>query len=148
MRYRLTILTNEKYAGNIVFNRRSFKLKQRVVDNPPEAWIRKNNALEPIVPPERFARAQKIIAKRRYRLTDQEALERLSALWRRKGHLSNDIVTTAKSVPDTSTYIRRFGSLTMAYDLIGFRPQPRYMWAAAETKIRTIIDGPSPKWSL
>jgi hypothetical protein len=29
----------------------------------------------------------------------------------------------------------------MAYDLIGFRPQPRYMWAAAETKIRTTIDG-------
>ena len=134
------ILTNEIYVGNIVFNRRSFKLKEQVVENPPHMWVRRNNALEPIIDAELFAKAQKIIEKRRYRLTDQEVLDRLSTLRRRKGRLSNDIIIAAKNVPDTSTYIRRFGSLTTAYDLIGFRPKPRYLWAAAETRMRTIID--------
>jgi len=134
------ILTNEKYIGNIIFNRRSFKLKERVVDNPPDMWVRRNDALEPIIATEVFAKAQKIIAKRRYRLTDQEALDRLSALWRKKGHLSNDIIIAARNVPDTSTYIKRFGSLIAAYRLIGFRPKPRYLWAETETKMRAIID--------
>ncbi len=34
-----TVLTNEKYIGNNVFNRSSFKLKKLHVDNPPEMWI-------------------------------------------------------------------------------------------------------------
>lgn len=134
------ILTNEKYVGNIVFNRRSFKLKERVIDNPPEMWIRRNNVLEPVIAAEIFAKAQKLIEKRRYRLTDQEALDRVSALWRRKGHLSNDAIIAARNVPDTSTYIRRFGSLTKAYRQIGFRPKSRYLWAETEARMRAIID--------
>ena len=39
-----TVLTNEKYIGNNVFNRSSFKLKKLHVDNPPEMWIRKEGA--------------------------------------------------------------------------------------------------------
>jgi hypothetical protein len=34
------ILTNEKYIGNNVDNRRSFKLKRKRVANGPEMWIR------------------------------------------------------------------------------------------------------------
>ena len=34
------VLTNEKYIGNNVYNRHSFKLKKKHVDNPPEMWIR------------------------------------------------------------------------------------------------------------
>lgn len=34
------VLTNEKYIGNNVFNKVSFKLKQRRVVNPREMWIR------------------------------------------------------------------------------------------------------------
>jgi len=135
------ILTNEIYVGNIVFNRTSFKLKQKSVVNPPEMWVRRDNALEAIIAPKIFARAQKLIAKRRQRMSDQEALAKLSALWRKRGHLSNDIIIAAKTVPDTSTYIKRFGSLTEAYRLIGFRPKPRYCWAAIEARIEGIVDG-------
>jgi DNA invertase Pin-like site-specific DNA recombinase len=134
------ILTNEKYVGNIVFNRRSFKLKQRVVDNPPEMWVRRNNALEPIIAAEVFAKAQEIIENRRYRLTDQEVLDRLSALWKRKGHLSSNIIIAARNVPDASTYIKRFGSLTAAYKLIGFQAKPRYRWLETVAKMRVLID--------
>jgi DNA invertase Pin-like site-specific DNA recombinase len=34
------VLTNEKYIGNNVFNRRSFKLKKRRVANTPDMWVR------------------------------------------------------------------------------------------------------------
>ena len=46
------ILTNEKYIGNNVYNRKSFKLKQHRVANPPEAWVRKPGAFAPVVPVE------------------------------------------------------------------------------------------------
>jgi DNA invertase Pin-like site-specific DNA recombinase len=133
------VLTCEAYIGNIVFNRTSFKLKQKAVINPPEMWIRRTNALDAIIAPKLFAKAQEIIARRRQRLTDQEVLDRLSALWRKKGHLSHKIIIATDDVPDTSTYIKRFGSLAAAYKLIGFQPKPRYRWAETRARIRSIV---------
>jgi len=43
------ILTNEKYIGNNVYNRISFKLKKKRVINPPDMWIRGDSAFTPIV---------------------------------------------------------------------------------------------------
>ena len=48
------VLTNEKYIGNNVYNKTSFKLKKLRVVNGPDMWIRKDGAFEPIVPPELF----------------------------------------------------------------------------------------------
>jgi DNA invertase Pin-like site-specific DNA recombinase len=133
------ILTSEAYIGNIVFNRTSYKLKQKAVVNPPEMWIRRSNALDAIIAPKIFAKAQEIIARRRRRLTDQEALEQLTVLWRKKGHLSHKIIIATDNVPDTSTYIKRFGSLAAAYKLIGFQPKPRYRWAETKARIHSIV---------
>ena len=66
------VLTNEKYIGNNVYNRRSFKLKKKHVHNPPEMWIRKEGAFEGIVPLETFLAAQEILTERSRRL---EAVE-------------------------------------------------------------------------
>ena len=133
------ILTCEAYIGNIVFNRTSYKLKQKAVVNPPEMWIRRSNALDAIIAPGIFAKAQEILEQRRQRLTDQEVLDRLSALWRKKGHLSHKIIIAADDVPDTSTYIKRFGSLSAAYKLIGFQPKSRYRWAETKARIHSIV---------
>jgi len=38
------ILTNEKYIGNNVYNRVSFKLKRKRVVNSPATWIRADGA--------------------------------------------------------------------------------------------------------
>jgi len=64
-----TVLTNEKYIGNNVFNRSSFKLKKTHVDNPPDMWIRKEGAFDGIVPIEVFMTAQEIITARSQRLS-------------------------------------------------------------------------------
>ena len=68
------VLTNEKYIGNNVFNRRSFKLKQKFVENPPEKWIRVEGAFEGIVAQELFAEAQRIIQERRRKWTVDDML--------------------------------------------------------------------------
>jgi len=58
------VLTNEKYIGNNVYNRHSFKLKKKHVDNPPDMWIRKEGAFDGIVPVATFMAAQEILAER------------------------------------------------------------------------------------
>jgi hypothetical protein len=41
------VLCNEKYIGNNVYNRVSFKLKKRGVANPPAMWVRADQAFAP-----------------------------------------------------------------------------------------------------
>ena len=48
------VLTNEKYVGNNVYNRTSFKLKKKRVANPPDMWIRADGAFPPVVEPALF----------------------------------------------------------------------------------------------
>ena len=43
------VLINEKYIGNNVWNRISFKLKKKRVRNSPDMWIRADGVFEPIV---------------------------------------------------------------------------------------------------
>lgn len=64
------VLTNEKYIGNNVYNRRSFKLKRKRVANGPEMWIRSDGAFEAIVDAKKFHKVQAIIASRNRRFSD------------------------------------------------------------------------------
>ena len=134
------ILSNETYIGNAVFNRTSFKLKQKAVTNPPDMWIRHANAHQAIIAPEIFQKAQKIIAKRRERRSDQELLDLLSALWTGKGHLSSRIMEADEKIPHMSVYVDRFGSLRAAYARIGFEPKRRFQWVGIEAEMTLIID--------
>jgi DNA invertase Pin-like site-specific DNA recombinase len=135
------ILKNEKYIGHNVFNRASFKLQQKHVCNPPDMWVRHDNAFRPIVSRGLFAKVQKRLLELEYRqkVPDQELLDRLKALWRRKGHLSVEIIQGAKDVPKCSVYVTRFGSVMNAYKRIGFVPKPRYHHVATGAKIDNII---------
>ena len=116
-----TVLTNEKYIGNNVFNRSSFKLKKLHVDNPPEMWIRKEGAFEGIVPLEFFLTAQEIITARSVRVSDEELLEHLKRLYADAGQLSGVLIDQNPDMPSAGTYRNRFGSLARAYEMIGYR---------------------------
>ena len=134
------ILTNEKCLGHSVYGRGSVKLGQKRVANPPDKWVRSENAFKGIIAPEIFAEAQKIRSERRHRLSDQEMLDLLSALWRKKGHLSEHIITAAKELPHSSCYSHRFDSLFAAYERIGFKAAPRYNYTGSRAKVETIIN--------
>jgi len=58
------VLTNEKYIGNNVYNRISFKLKMIRIKNPPDLWVRADGVFNSIVEPSLFYQAQGIITER------------------------------------------------------------------------------------
>lgn len=114
------VLTNEKYIGTNVYNRRSFKLKEKRIINPEEEWIKKPEAFEAIVEPRYFYNAQGIIHERNRRWSDEEMIDKLKSLYQRKGWLSGIVIDEADDLPCSQTYSKRFGKLSNAYRLIGY----------------------------
>jgi DNA invertase Pin-like site-specific DNA recombinase len=135
------VLTNEKYVGNNVFNRISFKLKKKRVRNPPELLVRADRAFEPIVDAELFDAARQIIAARNHRFSDAEMLERLATLLKQTGFLSALVIDEREDMPASSAYRSRFGSLLRAYDLIGFSPGRDYRYVETNRFLRTLHPG-------
>lgn len=130
------ILTNEKYVGANVYNRISFKLKKLRVQNPPDMWIRRDGAFDPIVPPDVFYTAQGIIKARARRYTDEELLERLRGLYQNRGFLSGLVIDEAEGMPSSTVYAHRFGSLVRAYQLVGFTPDRDYRFLEINRALR------------
>ncbi|CNI33406.1 resolvase family site-specific recombinase [Yersinia intermedia] len=122
------ILTNEKYIGNSVYNKTSFKLKQQYIKNPEDEWVRFNGAYKPIVSVDKFNLAQEIIASRMAVFTDDELLEKLSVILIKRGRLSGVIIDEEALLPSSSTYRSRFGSLLRVYSLIGYNPRQDYTY--------------------
>jgi DNA invertase Pin-like site-specific DNA recombinase len=135
------VLTNEKYIGNNVFNRQSFKLKKLQVVNPPEMWIRKDGAFEAVVPPEVFYTAQAIFQARATRYTDEDVLERLRALYRDRGTLSGVLIDEAPDLPTSTSVGDRFGGLLRAYELVGFTPERDYQHLQTNRQLRRLYPG-------
>ena len=130
------VLTNEKYIGNNVYNRVSFKLKKKRVTNPPEMWIRRNTAYEPIVAGDLFSRAQAIIRERSKRLSDEELLDHLRNLMEHEGRLSGLLIDEREGLPSSSVYRTRFGSLIRAYQLVGYTPDRDYQFIETNRQLR------------
>jgi len=132
------VLTNEKYIGNNVYNRRSFKLKKKRVLNPPAMWIRHNGAFEGIIAPDLFLRTQQIIQERTHRYTDEELLVHLRQLLEREGALSGLIIDQADGLASSSVYRGRFNSLLRAYSLIGYTPERDYSFIETNRHLRSL----------
>ncbi len=132
------VLTNEKYIGNNIYNRVSFKLKRHRVVNTPDMWIRKEGAFEPVVPPTVFYTAQGIIRARARRYTDDDLIERLRALYKSKGFLSGLIINETEGMPCASVYAHRFGSLIRAYETVGFTPDRDYRYLEVNRFLRRL----------
>lgn len=132
------VLSNEKYVGNNVFNRISFKLKKRRVRNPPDMLVRAAGAFEAIVAPELFIRATTLIAERNRRFSEAEMLDGLKALRDLHGELSALIIDEQDDLPSSSAYRTRFGSLLRAYKLIGYTPQRDYRYVEINRFLREL----------
>lgn len=135
------LLINEKYIGNNVWARTSFKLKQRHVANAPENWVRHDSAFPPIVDKAQFDRAQAIIAARASRLTDEEMLAVLQDILAKNLTLSGLIIDEFEGAPSSSSYRHRFGSLLRAYALVGFTPRNDYRYLEINRRLREAYPG-------
>ena len=130
------VLTNEKYIGNNVFNRVSFKLKQKRVVNSPETWVRAEGVYPSIVTRALFERARAIIDKRSSHYSDEQLLSLLQKLLEEEGSLSGVVIDERSDMPSSSAYRYRFGSLVRAYSLIGYLPERDYRYVEINRSIR------------
>lgn len=130
------VLTNPKYIGANIYNRRSFKLKHKRVSNPVDMWIWRDGAFTPIVEASLFEQARRIIESRHQHLTDDHLLERLRGLLRVHGRLSGLLIDESESMPSSSCYSIRFGSLVRAYTLIGWEPDRDFSYVEINRSIR------------
>ena len=132
------ILTNEKYIGNNIYNRRSYKLKERRTINKPEMWIRADGVFEAIVEPRYFYAAQGIIQARSRKISNDELLERLRSLQEKQGWLSGVMIDEAEDMPSSSVYANRFGGLRRAYALIGYDPGTDFSFVEDNRYLRSL----------
>nr|WP_281353072.1 recombinase family protein [Aureimonas leprariae] len=132
------VLINEKYAGDNVWNRTSFKLKKQHVRNSPETWVRANDAFPAIVERAMAEAAQTIISARSFRLSDDEMLVALRTLLQQEGALSGIVIDEADGLPSSSAYRSRFGSLLRAYKLVGYTPRRDYAYVEVNRALRAM----------
>jgi DNA invertase Pin-like site-specific DNA recombinase len=116
------VLTSEKYIGDSVWARSSFKLQIVRQLNPQESWARFDGAFEPIIGRSLFEQAQKIRAARSAKLTDEQIVARLRAIYRKHGRITARLVKKDRFI-SVAAIRRRFGSLIPAYELAGHRPE-------------------------
>lgn len=131
-----TILTNEKYIGNNIYNRTSSKLKTKTVKNPKEEWVRCNKAYKKVVSIKKFLKAQEIIQARSKNMTNEDLLEYLRLKLKEKGKLSGVIIDEDDFGPSSSIYKSRFGGLIRAYELIEYKPEHDYTYLEINNQLR------------
>jgi DNA invertase Pin-like site-specific DNA recombinase len=132
------VLSNEKYIGNNVYNRTSFKLKKVHVQNPPDMWVRADGAFPAIVSREAFYTARGILQERSRRLSDDDMVARLKVLMLRHTTLSSHLIDSADDLPSSAAYRYRFGSLLQAYRLAGYDPGRDYRYIEINRDLRKL----------
>lgn len=132
------LLSNEKYIGNNIWNRNSFKLKKHYVRNNPDNWVRSEGAFEAIVDAGLFAAAKAIFAAKAQRYSNEEMLDGLRDALKTHGFLSGIVINEACTLPSSGAYQSRFGSLLRAYKLVGFTPDRDYRYIEINKRLRKI----------
>ena len=130
------VLTNEKYIGNNVYHRTSFKLKLKHTVNPQEKWIRGDGKFEGIIESSLFHTAQGIILARSRKLSDDEMLEKLRGVLKQHGRINGILIDEAQDLPSSAAFRHRFGTLVSAYQLIGYDPGIDYSFIEINRKLR------------
>jgi hypothetical protein len=145
-----SILRNEKYIGNYVWNRSSFKLRKTRVRNNPEAWIRADGAFEGIVNHSLFYAAQAIFqarsdftgAGRPRSLSNEQMLDALRRLLKEHGYLSQGLIDQTEGMASYRMYKMRFGGILQAYSQVGYEcKDPRFLRASPHYFDQEILEG-------
>lgn len=116
------ILISDKYVGDNVWGRSSFKLQIARRRNPRDTWARFDGAFEGIISRSLFEKAQRVRAARAALVTNEQVVARLQAIYRKHGRITARLVKKDGFVGLASVR-KRFGSLITAYELAGFRPK-------------------------
>jgi hypothetical protein len=133
-----SILKNEAYIGNLLYNRSSRKLGAKRIHNPANVWIRSEGCVDPIIDRDVFLRVQKIIRERRVDITEEEMLIRLRKFLMKTGKLRASIIGQTVGLPSYRTLWVHFGSIRNVYRLIGYTGSPYWDRVEANNRWREL----------
>jgi DNA invertase Pin-like site-specific DNA recombinase len=114
------LLRNPKYCGCSVFGQSSHRLRARRIVNPRSLWTITKGAWDPIVDEVTFGRAQERFADQTIYKSDVELLSGLRRLLEERGKLSEIGINESFYLPSIEPYVRRFGSLSEAFEKVGY----------------------------
>jgi DNA invertase Pin-like site-specific DNA recombinase len=129
------MVTNPKYIGANVSNRLSAKLRGRRVNNPPNMWIRRDHAFQGIVDPDLYRKTEAEADTRSRSYTDEELLDLLRQLLRKRGKLSERLIKATPHMPCGQVYAARFGGLAEAYRRVGYKPYRNLSWVERDQQL-------------
>ena len=114
-----SVLTNELYAGTMVYNKTTQRLKSPSHANPKAEWIRTENAFPGIVDRKLFDAAQAMLLAveeaHRVRYSPEGMLTRLRALYEEYGTVRSSLIAADAGMVSATTYAHRFSTLFGAY---------------------------------
>lgn len=116
------MLRSEKYIGNLVYNRASFKLHRKYVRNPPDDWVRYEAAFPAIVPSELFRAAVEERARRNPRYTRETLIECLRRVYIKHGRISSTLIDIDPDAPNARLIGYHFGTMRAALAAAGIPP--------------------------
>jgi DNA invertase Pin-like site-specific DNA recombinase len=105
------LLKNPKYCGCSVFGQSTHRLRAHRVVNHRSLWT---------ITKDTFDRAQKQFENQTIHKTNAELLSGLQRLLEERGKLSEGLLNESPSLPSIQPYVRRFGSLSEAFEKIGY----------------------------
>ncbi len=135
------ILTNEKYAGTLIWNRTSEKLKLKRVKNAPSQWLRVPNAIPAIVDRKTFEKAQAVRAARAKRLGDEDILAPLRKTLRKYGYLSIGLLDSLGTFPSPSVCQAHFGSMRATWAAVGCESVRDLDYVRVKRHHRSLFEG-------
>lgn len=112
------ILTNDKYAGTLAFNRSTQRLRSSRRANATDTWLRLENAFDAIVTQEKLEAARAERQRRRKQWTDDEMLDILRDLFVKYGKVTPDLINSSGG-PAVKSYVFRFNGIVAAMDRAG-----------------------------
>lgn len=133
-----SVLTNEKYIGNAVYNRTSYKLKKHPVKNPRHMWIRKDAAFPALVPAPVFDMAQAERQQRHRCYTDTELLDILREVHAKHGKVTALLISARGAAPTPQTFKYHFGTLANAYSLAGVACEENFSYVESRRALRAV----------
>lgn len=112
------VLTNEKYAGTLIFNRSTQRMRSSRRPNDAAKWVRVEDAFPCIVTRELFEQTRRERARRGKCWTNDEMLDGLRDILVEHGRVSAELID-ASNLPSAKSYAFRFRGLVAAIDAAG-----------------------------
>jgi DNA invertase Pin-like site-specific DNA recombinase len=115
------VLTNPKYVGLNVWGRTTSRLHSRIERiTDPDQWVVSPTKFKALVDRRTFDLAQAARPRKESAIPDKVLLDRLRALLTSRGTLSTSVLSRSHDF-SPGTYVRHFGSLRRAFELVGYR---------------------------